>query len=100
MTRMEINESRIPVFVYAKESQLWNYVGFSESRIQDVKEPHAAREPQFGHVCYIMIIKLTSVESERDFSAAELIASKIKSNSKDEAIETLSFLRFPLNTDT
>ena len=50
--RPEVNGSSIPVFVYAKVSQLCNYVGFSESRIQDVKEPHAAREPQFGHVWY------------------------------------------------
>ena len=26
-----------------------------KSRIEDVEEPHVAREPQFGHVCYIQI---------------------------------------------
>ena len=88
MARLEVKDSRIPVFVYAKEPRhyvitcniqgcpdymsmrvaslfrvcirapLCNYVGFFDSRIQDVREPHTTR--RFGRVCSIIPVVIPS----------------------------------------
>ena len=52
VARLEVNESRIPVFVYTKESQLYNYVDFFESRIQNGRAICGSRAAVWPYLIY------------------------------------------------